>query len=66
MARNRVVAAYLQRGYVIAKPIGAGSLYCDLYGATHESHANQAYLSDFIDKVRTANQSINAELHYRQ
>lgn len=49
------VAAYLQRGYVIAKPIGIEGLYCELYAAMPESLTTQAYLRDFIDKVRAAN-----------
>jgi LysR family transcriptional regulator for metE and metH len=46
------VTSYLQRGYVIAKPIGRDGLYCELYGATPESLAGQAYIRDFVDKVR--------------
>jgi LysR family transcriptional regulator, regulator for metE and metH len=52
------VTSYLQRGYVIAKPIGSDGLYCELYGAMPESLAGQAYVRDFIDKVRATNLSL--------
>lgn len=54
------VTSYLQRGYVIAKPIDSGGLYCELYGATSESLASQAYIRDFIDKVRATNLAFEA------
>jgi LysR family transcriptional regulator for metE and metH len=51
------VAEYLQRGYVIAKPIGSAGLHCELFGAATESLAKHAYLRDFIDTVRTVSNS---------
>lgn len=58
------VTAYLQRGYVIAKPIGGEGLFCELYAATSESLASQAYLRDFIDKVRAVNQTFDRSIAY--
>ena len=46
------VAPYLERGYVVGKPLGADGLHCELYAAVPASLAGKAYLQDFIGKVR--------------
>lgn len=46
------VMPYLERGYVIGKPLGAKGLKCELHAAMPDSLAGKPYLRDFIDKVR--------------
>ncbi|NKF21013.1 LysR family transcriptional regulator [Solimonas marina] len=46
------VMPYLERGYVIGKPLGAKGLHCELHAAMPESLAGKPYIRDFIDKVR--------------
>lgn len=55
------VSVYLQRGYVVAKRIGAAGLHCDLYGATTESLADAAYMRDFIAKVCNVDQALSLD-----
>ncbi|PPE73446.1 LysR family transcriptional regulator [Solimonas fluminis] len=46
------VQAYLERGYVVAKPLGESGLRCELYAAMPESLAEKPYLQDFVAKIR--------------
>jgi LysR family transcriptional regulator for metE and metH len=46
------VAPYLERGYVIARPIGKHGLWAELHVAVRSADAGRAYLADFIDTVR--------------
>ena len=46
------VEAYLERGYVVAKPLGASGLRCELFGAMPESLAAKPYMQDFVAKIR--------------
>jgi LysR family transcriptional regulator for metE and metH len=46
------VEAYLERGYVVAKPLGEGGLRCELFGAMPESLATKPYMQDFVAKIR--------------
>lgn len=50
---NWTVQSYLERDYVLAKPIGKKGLWSELYAATGQSTAACAYLTDFLDTVRT-------------
>ena len=46
------VGHYIERGYVVSRPIGAQGLYCELYAATN-SHATRAtYIHEFIELTR--------------
>ncbi len=46
------VAAYLERGYVAARPIGKHGLWAELHAAVRRADAGRAYLADFIATVR--------------
>ncbi len=46
------VQAYLQRGHVTARPIGAQGLTGKLYLACRTDTADQAWLPDFVDTTR--------------
>lgn len=46
------VMPYLERGYVIGKPLGTRGLKCELHAAMPESLAGKPYMRDFITKVR--------------
>lgn len=46
------VKPYLERGYVVGKPLGARGLHCALSAAVPQSLADKPYLKDFIAKVR--------------
>lgn len=56
VASNRGIAAlpawaiqnYLDREYVIHRPIGKNGLWCELYAATTSAGSSTAYLTDFI------------------
>jgi len=50
---NWTVQSYLERDYVLAKPIGKKGLWSELYAATTETLTQSAYLVDFLDTVRT-------------
>jgi LysR family transcriptional regulator for metE and metH len=50
---NWTVQSYLERDYVLAKPIGKKGLWGALYAATTESTAAPAFMSDFLDTVRS-------------
>jgi LysR family transcriptional regulator for metE and metH len=47
------VGHYLERGYVVSRPIGKGGLRCELYAATSAAGAQAAYLREFIDLTRS-------------
>jgi LysR family transcriptional regulator, regulator for metE and metH len=46
------VGNYIERGYVVSRPIGAHGLYCELYAATTRQAAEATYLQEFIDLTR--------------
>ncbi len=46
------VAPYLERGYVVARPIQSGGLWSDLYAAVRANDAAQSWLNDFIVTLR--------------
>ena len=46
------VKPYLERGYVVARPIGAAGLKSELYAALREDDAQSAYMQDFLATVR--------------
>nr|WP_294866355.1 LysR family transcriptional regulator [uncultured Pseudogulbenkiania sp.] len=46
------VKPYLERGYVVARPIGAAGLNSELYAALREDDAQSAYMQDFLATVR--------------
>jgi LysR family transcriptional regulator for metE and metH len=47
------IGNYLDRGYVVARPIGRNGLYCELYAATTKAGAEAAYIKEFIALTRT-------------
>lgn len=51
------VMPYLDRGYVLGKPLGVDGLHCELYGAFPASLATKPYFQDFISKVRSNSSS---------
>ncbi|MBI3145413.1 MAG: LysR family transcriptional regulator [Pseudogulbenkiania sp.] len=46
------VKPYLERGYVVARPIGRHGLQSELYAALREDDAQLAYMQDFFTTVR--------------
>ncbi len=46
------VGNYIERGYVVSRPIGKQGLYCSLYAVTTAAGATAAYLDDFISQTR--------------
>ncbi len=46
------VAPYLERGYVVARPIGEQGLWSHLYAATRRTDAQSAWLQDFVTLLR--------------
>ena len=44
---------YIERGYVVSRPIGQTGLRCELYAATTKSGAEAAYIREFISLTRT-------------
>jgi LysR family transcriptional regulator, regulator for metE and metH len=46
------VRPYLERGYVVGRPLGAKGLRCELHGAMPESLADKPFMRDFVDKVK--------------
>ena len=46
------VGHYIERGYVVSRPIGAQGLYCELYAATNSSAVRAAYIHEFIELTR--------------
>lgn len=47
------VKSYLDRGYVVARPIGPAGLHCELYAATTRAGAEAAYIREFIALTRS-------------
>lgn len=46
------VGNYIERGYVVSRPIGQRGLYCELYAATTRQAAQASYLQEFIELTR--------------
>jgi LysR family transcriptional regulator for metE and metH len=46
------VGNYLERGYVVSRPIGPSGLRCELYAATTSAGAEAAYIREFIALTR--------------
>ncbi|MEW6037417.1 MAG: LysR family transcriptional regulator [Pseudomonadota bacterium] len=51
---NWTVQSYLEREYVLAKPIGEAGLWSALYAATTENMTQSAYMRDFLEIVRSS------------
>lgn len=47
------VQPFLDKKYVLARPIGRNGLFSNLYSATTDAHAQRAYMVDFIKIIRT-------------
>jgi LysR family transcriptional regulator for metE and metH len=47
------VGNYIERGYVVSRPIGVGGLRCELYAATTRAGSEAAYIKEFIALTRT-------------
>jgi LysR family transcriptional regulator for metE and metH len=47
------VGNYIERGYVVSRPIGQSGLRCSLYAATSSAGAGAAYIREFIALTRT-------------
>jgi len=47
------VGNYIERGYVVSRPIGPEGLRCELYAATTTAGASAAYIKEFITLTRT-------------
>ncbi len=46
------VGNYIERGYVVSRPIGPAGLRCELYAATSRASADAAYIREFIALTR--------------
>jgi LysR family transcriptional regulator for metE and metH len=46
------VGNYIERGYVVSRPIGQQGLRCELYAATTHAGAEAAYIREFIALTR--------------
>jgi LysR family transcriptional regulator for metE and metH len=46
------VGNYIERGYVVSRPIGASGLRCELYAATSTAGSHAAYIKEFIALTR--------------
>jgi LysR family transcriptional regulator, regulator for metE and metH len=46
------VGNYIERGYVVSRPIGPSGLRCELYAATTHAGAEAAYIREFIALTR--------------
>jgi len=46
------VGNYIERGYVVSRPIGPSGLCCELYAATTHAGAQAAYIREFIALTR--------------
>ena len=46
------VGNYIERGYVVSRPIGQNGLRCELYAATSSAGAGAAYIREFIALTR--------------
>lgn len=51
---NWTVQSYLERDYVLGKPIGKKGLWSALYAATTAPMATSAFMLDFLDTVRSS------------
>jgi LysR family transcriptional regulator, regulator for metE and metH len=47
------VGNYIERGYVVSRPIGPEGLRCELYAATTTAGAEASYIKEFIALTRT-------------
>ncbi|HEX4242705.1 MAG TPA: LysR family transcriptional regulator [Steroidobacteraceae bacterium] len=47
------VGNYIERGYVVSRPIGAGGLRCELYAATTRAGSEATYIKEFITLTRS-------------
>jgi len=47
------VGNYVERGYVVARPIGRNGLHCELYAAAPRDVAEYAYVRDFVTLTRS-------------
>ena len=47
------VGNYIERGYVVSRPIGPRGLRCELYAAISTASAEAAYIQEFIALTRT-------------
>ena len=47
------VGNYIERGYVVSRPIGPSGLRCELYAATTRAGSEAAYIKEFIALTRT-------------
>ena len=45
--------SYLERGYVVSRPVGRGGLYCELHAATSAAAASSAYIQEVIALTRS-------------
>jgi LysR family transcriptional regulator for metE and metH len=50
---NWTVQSYLDRNYVLAKPIGKKGLWSELYAATTDATTTSVFMLDFLDTVRS-------------
>ena len=50
------VQHYLERGYVVAKPITSQGLTSDLFAAISSEQAESAFISDFVTTMREVSQ----------
>lgn len=46
------VVPFLERGYVVARPITSAGLWSDLYAAVRKNDASRGYVSDFVSTLR--------------
>jgi len=46
------VGNYIDRGYVVSRPIGPNGLYCELYAATSRAGAETTHIREFIALTR--------------
>ncbi|HLZ99314.1 MAG TPA: LysR family transcriptional regulator [Steroidobacteraceae bacterium] len=47
------VGNYIERGYVVSRPIGPEGLRCELYAATSRSTGDASYMKEFVTLTRT-------------
>ncbi len=47
------VGHYIERGYVVSRPIGSSGLRCELYAATSRATADAAYIREFVALTRS-------------
>ncbi|NRA19821.1 MAG: LysR family transcriptional regulator [Oceanospirillaceae bacterium] len=49
---NWAIDEYLQKNYIIARPIGERGQWCTLYAAIREEQKNAEFMNDFLDTAR--------------